>query len=192
MALNIFPTSPLPTMTREFDWNESQVFFDSGESQSVTPYTRPLFRYNIPFRNFNELKQSSIDYFFRVQQKGGVTPFLIKDPYHFRVNSVLAVSTNQTQGGTLQLFDVDSHFIRVDTTTIGSMTSNLSGYVRLGVEYNYDRDNGVLTVNTIAATDFWTVQSAQYFRKVKLVGKYAEDSRLWNIFNANLQFREVN
>jgi len=191
MALNIFPTSPLPAgMTRVFDWNESTTKYDSGARQGMTPWLRPLNKYNIPFRNINEVKQSGLSSFFNLQ-KGMTTPFLMKDPIDFRVNSVLAVNTNQTNPVSTTLFDVTSFFMRVDTTTIGSMTSALSGFVVLGTDYDYDQDTGMLTVHSINAVDFWAVQSAQYFRKCAFEASYREVGIIWNQFSTTLVIEEI-
>ena len=189
--MEIFPVSPLPAQTnRTFRFSVSVAKYDSGARQATSQWTRPLYEWRIPFRNMNETKQATLASFAK-DMFGPLTPFLMKDPYDFRVNSVVAVSTSQTQGGTLQIYDVKSFFIRVDTTTVSTMTSNLSGYVSLGAEYDYDQDSGVLTVNTIASTDFWTVQSAQYFRKVAFKEDYSDSSPIWNIFNSNIAIEEI-
>jgi hypothetical protein len=189
--MEIFPVSPLPAnMTRTFKFNVSVQRFDSGARQAVTAWSKPLYEWRIPWRNMNETKQNTLASFAK-DMFGPLTPFLMKDPYDYRVNSVVAVSTSQTQGGTLQIYDVKSFFIRVDTTTVSTMTSNLSGYVSLGTEYDYDQDTGALTVNTIAATDFWTVASAQYFRKVAFKEDYSDQSPIWNIFNSNITIEEI-
>jgi hypothetical protein len=189
--MEIFPVSPLPaSMTRKLRFNAAVARYDSGARQAFSPWSKPLYEWNIPWRNMNETKQTTLQSFAQ-DMFGPVTPFLMKDPYDYRVNSVVAVSTSQTQGGTLQIYDVKSFFIRVDTTTVSTMTSNLSGYVSLGTEYDYDQDNGVLTVNTIAATDYWTAQSIQYFRKVAFKEDYSDQSPIWNIFNSNIAIEEI-
>ena len=92
MALNIFPSSPLPAgLQREFDWAESEFEYDSGAAQGLTPYLRPLHNWNVPWKNINEIKESTLSSFWNLQ-KGTVTPFPIKDPIDFRINSVFVTS----------------------------------------------------------------------------------------------------
>ena len=189
--LNIFPTSPLPAgLTRAPFWNESLNKYDSGARQGITPWLRPLTKYTIPFRNINEVKQSALYSFYNLQ-KGTVTPFLMKDPIDFRVNSVFVVSGDAvSEPASLGMFDLSSFFIRVDTTTIGSMTSNKSGFVTLGNEYDYDQDTGNLTVKSIDNDDSWTAASLQYFRKCAFEQQYRETGIIWNQFSLNLVIEE--
>ena len=191
MALNIFPTSPLPAgMTRAPFWNESTAKYDSGARQGTTPFLRPLMKYVIPFRNINEVKQSALFSFYNLQ-KGMTTPFLIKDPIDFRVNSVFVASGDPVvEPASLSVFDLSSYFIRVDTTTIGSMTSNKSGFVTLGSEYDYDQDTGKLTINSIDDDDSWHAESLQYFRKAAFEQQYRETGIIWNQFALNLTIEE--
>lgn len=189
--MEIFPVSPLPAnIQRVFKFNASVARYDSGARQGFSAWKKPLYEWQIPWNNMNETKQNTLASFAK-DMFGPVTAFLMKDPYDYRVNSVLAVSTNQTQGSTLHIFDTKSFMIRVDTTTIGSLTSNLSGFVTLGGQYSYDQDTGVLTVNTIAATDFWTAQSLQYFRKVAFKEDYSDVSVIWNIFGSRMVIEEI-
>lgn len=188
----IFPVSPLPAgLNRQVDWGEQTTSYDSGRYQAVTPYLRPMYNLAVPFRNFTEVKQGQIFTFIN-SQKNGTMPFLMKDPYDYRVNSVLAVRSGYASGsGNLYLFDTNSFFVRADTTTVASLFSVLSGYVRLGLEYSYDQDTGTFTVNTKAQADVWGIRSMQYFRKWVFDGKYNEEATLWNIFNVNLRFKEI-
>lgn len=189
--MNIFPTSPLPAnMTREPFWNESTTKYDSGARQGISPYLRPLTKYTIPFRNINEVKQAALFSFYNLQ-KGMTTPFLMKDPIDFRVNSVFVTSGDVTEPASLGMFDLSSFFIRVDTTTIGSMTSNKSGFVTLGSEYDYDQDTGNLTVKSIDTDDFWRADSLQYFRKCAFERAYRETGIIWNQFSLNLVIEEI-
>jgi hypothetical protein len=192
MALNIFPSSPLPAgLDRDKDWGENITKYDSGARQGLTPFQRPLHRWSVPWKNINEIKQAAISSFIDLQ-KGMVTPFLMKDPDTFRVNSVLAVATNQlTNPVSLNLFDTRSYFIRADTTTIGSFTSALSGFVVLGTDYDYDQDTGLLTVHSINSGDYWTVQSAQFFHKCAFAAKYKEKMIIWNQFSMRLEIEEI-
>ena len=123
--------------------------------------------------------------------KGGTYPFLMKDPYEFAVSSVLAANSGVVQPTTLQLYDTRSFFVRADTTTVGSLFSSLSGYVRLGQQYNYDQDTGVFTVNTKAINDVWGVRSMEYYRKCKFDGDYSDSAVIWNIWNAQIKIKEI-
>jgi len=191
MALNIFPSSPLPAgLQREFDWRENITKYDSGARQAMTPLIQPLHNWSVPWNNINEIKQSALSSFFNLQ-KGQVTPFLMKDPIDFRTNSVLAVNTDQTNPVSTGLFDLRSYFIRADTTTIGSLTSSISGFVTLGQEYDYDQDTGLLTVNSINSGDFWTVQSMTFFHKCAFASSYRETGIMWNQFSLRLEIEEI-
>jgi hypothetical protein len=191
MALAIFPISPLPAnLDRTLFWSDNVNHFDSGARQAMTPYLRPLHRYEIPIQAMEETREATLVGFVN-SMRGRVTPFLMKDPYDYRVNSVMGVRSGITHAATLQLFDVSSFLIRADTTTIGSLFSTLSGYVRLGVEYSYDQDTGLITVNTKTTTDVWGVRSAQYYLKCAFEEQYRERARLWNIFATNLTVWEI-
>lgn len=192
MALDIFPSSPLPGgLSRTKQWNGNFVRYDSGAGQGFTAYVQPLYRWQIPWRNIADTKQNTLAYFADTV-KGNVTPFLMKDPYDFAVGSIQWVNTTQTDGDSLQTFDLRSYHIRVDTTYIGSLTSVLSGFVTLGSEYSYDQDTGVLTVNTIGANDRWsTPTTIQYFRKVHFAQDYSDTSPIWNQFQVTVVIEEL-
>jgi hypothetical protein len=188
--MNIFPFSPLPAgLERNKNWNVEVQEYDNGDSQGLSAFVKPLYEWSLPMQNYNEIKQSSLWSFWDTQH-GAAIPFLIKDAYDNRVNSVLAVRSGISTG-TLYLYDTNSYMIRADTTTIGSMFSALSGYVRLGTNYNYDQDSGVLTLTTKATTDTWSARSAQYFKKARFVGDFKERSPIWNIFAGNLNIKEM-
>lgn len=188
----IFPSSPLPGgLRRTKQWNGNNITYDSGANQGFTAWKKPLYRWDVPWQNINDVKQGVLST-FADSVRGTVDPFLIKDPYDYKVGSVQFVNSAQTEGGTLQTFDTSSFSIRVDTTFIGSLTSALSGFVTLGAEYDYDQDNGVLTVNTIDAIDIWSNPSTiEYFRKAKFDGNYADVSPIWNQFNVQLVIKEI-
>ncbi len=192
MALPIFPSSPLPGgLKRTKKWNGNEANYDSGARQGFTAWKKPLFTWAIPWKNINETKQNTLTS-FADDVRGTVDAFLIKDVYEFAVGSVTLVSTNATQGGTLQTFDTKSYSIRVDTTGIGSLTSALSGYVTLGTEYDYDQDSGVLTVNTINAVDHWSNPTTiEYFRKAHFKDDYSDTSIIWNQFSAGVVIEEI-
>jgi len=81
--------------------------------------------------------------------------------------------------------------IRADTLTIGSLSSTLSVFVTLGTEYQYDQDTGIITANTINATDVWGVRSAQYFRKVYITRNYREAGIIEGQFSGDIVLQEV-
>jgi hypothetical protein len=190
MALLTFPFSPLPAGTDRFkNWNEEDITYDSGDSQGLTAFFKPLYEYNMPMQGYTEVKQSSL-WSFWDKVKGKVTPFLMKDPYDNNVSSVLAVRSGISTG-TLFLYDVNSYMVRADTTSIGSLFSALSGYVNLITNYTYDQDSGVLTFVTKSNTDVWGARSMAYFKKVKFTGAYREASPIWNVFHTNLSLKEL-
>lgn len=190
MSLPIFPVSPLPAgMTRTIDWGETDTRYDSGAHQTDTAFVRPLYQWDVDYKLFTEIKQSSL-FQFQNNVKGMTLRFLMKDAYDFRVNSVMAVRSGISTG-TLFLFDTNSFFVRADTTTIGSLFSTLSGYVKLGTDYSYDQDTGLFTITGKATTDVWGVRSMQYFRKCMFASPYVETSQLWNIFAAGLKIAEL-
>jgi hypothetical protein len=115
----------------------------------------------------------------------------MKDPIDFRINSVFVTSGNVTEPVSTSISDVTGFFVLVDTTTIGSMTSNKSGFVTLGSEYDYDQDTGNLTIRSIDTDDFWTVESAQYFKKCAFERQYRETGIIWNQFSTNLTIEEL-
>lgn len=191
--LPVMPYSPMPGgMQRTPFWNENNQTYDSGVQQGFTNYVKPLFRYSIPLSLYNEVKQASIWTFFRDTVKGQTKPFLIKDPYDMWVQPVTVVRSGLTNGSSVFFCDTNSYMVRVDTLYISSLASVSSGYVRLGIEYGYDTDTGVLNVNTKAAGDVWTNgQTVAYYRKVKLAAPFTEASAIWNVFAAQLNLQEL-
>lgn len=191
MALSIMPYSPLPAnIQRAWNWGENVVVYDTGEQQADSPFIKPLIQWTVDARLFTEIRQSSLEA-FQNTTKGMTRPFLMKDPYEFYVGSVVVAGSGVTNAATLQVFDARSYSIRPDTVYCGSLFSSLSGYVRLGVEYNIDQDNGILTVNTKNPSDVWRATSLQYYRKAKFSSPYQETSQLWNVFGAQLQIVEL-
>jgi len=191
--LPTFPYSPMPGgITRTPFWNENVQTYDSGADQGFTNYVKPFYRYTIQISLYNEIKQNSVWTFFRDQTKGMLNAFYIKDPYDQYSAPVTAVRSGLTNAATVALYDTKSYTIRVDTTTIGSLTSTLSGFVTLGVEFGYNVDSNILTVNTKAAADVWTYASTvSYFRKVRLAAPFVETAVIWNIFGSALTLNEV-
>lgn len=185
MALPIFPLSPMPAgMTRWKDWASDKQQYDSGLMIGFSPWTKPLYHYSFPVKAMNELKQAPL-WAFVDTVKQTTYPFLMKDPYDYRVNSVLAVRSGLTNAATVFLYDTNSYMLRADTTTIGSLSSTLSGFVRLGVQYQYSQDTGILTVSTKGVADVWGVRSMQYWKKVSFGSPWKEQAIIWNIFGVD-------
>lgn len=190
MAFPLYPIVLPADTERERSWSVEQTFYDSGAYQGASARVRPMLTWDIPWKNINIIRQSSLEALFDVTF-GGTLPFLIKDAYGFRVASVLAVRSGITNAATLHLFDTNSWFVRADTTTIGSLFSASSGFVRLGVEYAYSQDDGILTVNTKATADVWGVRSMEYFRKAVFVGNMRDKGIIWEQFTLNQTVKEV-
>lgn len=192
MALAVWPDSPQPAgQSMEPTWGEHVTEFDSGAYHATTTRGRPLYKnWNIPWRNIPQTKRDTILGFVNSMRSGG-TPFLVKHHHDYRVNSVLAASAGYVSGTSFFLYDTNSFFIRADTTTIGSLSSTLSGYVTLGAEYSYDQDTGIITANTINASDVWGVRSAEYYRKVYIKRNYQESGILHEQYSARIEFSEV-
>lgn len=192
MSYPTFPYSPLPgSLTRQFIWNEDVDVYDSGESQSATAYQKPLLLWNIPIKLLPDTRQNSLAQFWN-NQKGRTLPFLIKDPRYSQITSVLAVDSGITGTGTLFLYDTNSWMVRADTTTIGSLFSSLSGFVKLGTNYNYEQDTGIMTLITKASTDIWGCRSIEYFRKARFDNQYNPVETIWGIFEvSDIQVREI-
>jgi hypothetical protein len=190
MPYPIFPVSPLPAnIDRNAFWKVDKVKYDSGARQAMSTFVRPLYRYRIPIPVYNEIKQSSLMYFWN-QVKGETLPFFMKDPYDYWVNSAIVVRSGLISAATIYMYDANSFKIYPDTTTVGSLFSSLSGYVTAGSEYNIEQDTGILRVNTKATTDVWRVTSIQYFRKCALEQTYNERAIIWNIFGTELTVEE--
>lgn len=189
MSLPIFPLNPLPGgLTRTKNWNESVTTYDSGVKQGDSNFVRPLFQWTIPVSLFTEIKQSSLWAFYDTTH-GMQRPFLLKDAYDYRINSVFLCGTGFVSGS-LYIHDVNSYMVRADTTTIGSLFSSMSGYVTLGSEFTYDQDTGIMVVNTKATNDVWSVRSAQYYKKGSFTAPYQEISPMWNVFQTAFTVEE--
>lgn len=192
MAYAVWPDSPQPAgQSMSPEWGEYGNEYDSGTYHAVVTRSRPLYKnWSIPWRNIPQAKRNTILGFVNSMKAGG-TPFLVKHHADFRVNSVLAASAGYTSGTSFFLYDTNSFMIRADTTTIGSLFSSLSAYVTLGAEYSYDQDTGIITANTINASDVWGVRSAQYYRKVYIKRNYQESGIIFEQYTAQIELSEV-
>jgi len=166
------------------DWSSDNQEYDSGLRIGFSPFTQPLYHWQFPIKAMNELKQAAL-WSFVDDVKQTTNPFLMKDPYDYRVNSVLGVRSGITHAATLFIRDTRSYMVRADTITVASLFSVASGYVRLGVEYAYSQDTGVLTVNTKGVTDVWGVRSMEYWKKARFSAPWRERAIIWNIFGVD-------
>jgi hypothetical protein len=171
-------------------WNSNVLRYDSGARQGFTPFKKPLFEWNVPFKNIAETKQNTLSS-FADDVRGPTDPFLIKDAYDYIVNSVVVVAAGATNGQSFQTFDAKSFSIRIDTLSIATITSAVSGFVTLGTEFSYDQDLGIITADTIDGADVWSVRSAEYYRKVAFKNDYSDTSPIWNQFNVGLVIEEI-
>lgn len=187
--MNIFPIPIYGGVQRVKQWGANIVRYDSGMRQADTAFLKPLYDYQMTIPYMNEFRQSSLWHFIDLQ-RSETDPFLMKDPYDYIVNSVFAVRSGLTTGS-MFLFDTNSYMVRADTTTIGSLFSSLSAYVKLGTNYTYDQGTGILTLTTKASTDVWGVRSMQYFKKCAFKDTYTEQSPSWNIFGGTLSIEEI-
>ena len=192
MALSIWPDSPQPAgqgMTP--NWGDDSVRYDSGGHHGVTSYGKPLYtNWTMPWKNIPQAKRDTILDFVN-SHKMGATPFLVKHHQDFRVNSVLVASAGYTAGTSLFTYDTNSYMIRVDTTTIGSLTSTVSVFVVLGTDYTYDQDTGILTATSINVGDVWTASSLQYYRKAFISGKYQETGIIEGQYSGRITIDEI-
>lgn len=192
MAFAVWPDSPQPAgQSMTPDWNDISVRFDSGAHHGHTTYARPLYTdWSIPWKNIPQAKRDTILGFVN-SMRAGATPFLVKHHKDYRVNSVLAASAGYTDGASFFTYDVNSFLIRIDTTTIGSLFSTLSGFVTLGAEYQYDQDTGIMTANSIDGTDVWRIESVQYYRKVYIKRNYQETGIIEGQYTGRIVLDEV-
>lgn len=190
MNLPTFPLSPLPAnVQRTPQWNTNKIAYDSGASQAMTPWQRPLMQWAIPFNNIPVTKQSSL-YAFWNDRRGQTDPFLMKDPYDYQVSSVLAVASGVSSGA-FSLYDIRSYFVIADSFSVASLFSTLSGYVRLGSDYVYDQDTGVFSIVTKATSDVWSARNFEFFRKCRFDADYADQSPFWQQFSVALVVKEI-
>lgn len=187
--LNIFPTSPMwANMTRLVDWAEEVNHFDSGVRQASTPWSRPLNKYSINAKNFNEIKQSSL-YSFVNTQMGMVTPFLFKDPYDYKANNATQpTSTNMASGSGFYFVDERGYQYIPDSASL-YVSDPASGQLLPGSHFVMSQDNGWCTV-LVSVSSIW-VSSFEFFRKGAFETKYAEASPVWNSFSTSLVIQEL-
>lgn len=189
MSLAIFPSSAVPAgMRRTQNWNESDVTFDSGAYQAMTPFSRPLWKYEIPWQNINEIRQQMI--LTHVNSvKGRVFPWFFKDPYEFRIGSQEQLAGLST-GNTGYFTDDKGFFVYADATTVQTIACG-AGFAALGVEFNYNQDSGIVTLLDKGVGSAWSTASGEYFRRVRYSKPYSDLGVLWQQFGVDIAFDEV-
>lgn len=189
MSYPIFPVSPVPAdFGRTINWGGNSVKFDSGVRQANTAFVRPMYNYNMNFRNMPPEKRELI--LTLVQSvRGRIFPFWFPDPYDY-VNSAQLVSSGVTVGS-FNVVNEYGHSIRPSSTQVSTLYSTLSGYVSRNVHYTYNFNSAFITVISKNSTDVWAVKSLSgLFKKCSFDSNYSDTAVLWNIWNANINFTE--
>jgi hypothetical protein len=184
MPLQIFPSSPMPGLTRVPGWQERQIIYDSGKYQGSSPLVKPLYNYRGSYKNRPIGPQTSLAAFINTHKK--VDPFLFKDPYLNRADNLSRVFTDVTS---FYLYDADSFWVIPDSASL-LITSTLSGELTNGSEYILDQDTGII-VNSIAVTSDTLTWSCSYFKKGVFQGQYSESSMLWENFDISFVIQEI-
>lgn len=187
--MEIFPTSPVwADIQRTVNWAEEVYRYDSGVRQGSTPWERPLYKYDIVGRNFNEVKQESLHVFVN-SHKGMVTPFLFKDPYDYHANGVtLASSSNMGAGSGFYLTNEYGWRVIPDSGNF-LIADGTSGNLTVDSHYVASLDNGWIEVQ-VSVASVWT-SSFEFFRKVAFAQQYRERSPIWNSFSTTLVLEEI-
>lgn len=185
-----FPVSPVPAdLNRRVRWGGNTARYDSGAKQGLTPFTQPLYTYDLNFQNMNPSKRDLILTLIN-SVRGTVSPFWFPDPTD-AVNSVMVVRSGITTGS-VRVFDLNSFYIRPHTTDVATLFSSLSGFVSNGAEYSYNVTSGFVTVNTKAATDVWGARSLDtLLKKCSFTDDYGDSTRLFGIWNTGMRFEEI-
>ena len=189
MTWPIFPSSPVPAnLSREAFWNSQVLQYDSGKSQGDTGWSRPLYRFSIPWVNINETKQNTLEAFVR-DRRGNTLPFLFGDPYHNTISSYVFVASVQVT--TAYLLDNDGFEVFPASGHI-ALTSTVSGTMAEGTDFSVNSLTGVITfTNTTLLNESITCDSAFFYKLCRFNGSYRTQSPLWNIFNSNITIEEI-
>jgi hypothetical protein len=193
MTLEIWPISPVwADLDTDGSWGENTAKFDSGLHQGVASYVRPLDSMRVIARNFNEIKQESLDLFYD-NIKGQTLPFLFKHPYkgtNPRAAEAITqpTSTNMSSGDGFYFVNdrgyrviPDSAFLYVDETAVGQKLN--------GTDFVLSQDNGFATL-LVAPTAAWTA-SHEWFKKVVLTSPMGFQSPMWNRFSTQFTLQEI-
>lgn len=189
MSYPIFPVSPVPAdFRRTINWGGSKVKFDSGARQSNTGFVRPMYSYDMGFKNMPPAKRDQL--LTLVQSvRGTIDPFWFPDPYD-SVNSAQTVGTGIT-AGSANILNQYGHLIRPTSVQVSTLYSTLSGYVTRGTHYTYNLNSAFITITTKNTGDTWAVQSlGGLFKKCSFDQDYSDTGVLWNIWGANIAFTE--
>ncbi len=189
MALATLVISPLPAdLTRDPQWGESAVRYDSGARQASTPYVKPLYRYSINFSNIPRSKQSSLEAFYHDRQ-GKVQPFLMQDPYDYASHGGLIVRTG-TNPSSFWAVTGRGYPVIAKSGSL-RLVSALSGALTQGSHYVLDQDTGIIVASMRpTSADYWFASSLDFYKKVAFVS-YSEQSRFWNIFGGSFVIEEI-
>ena len=186
----IFPLSPPPaSMEREPFWNTQVLNYDSGVDQAHTGWDKPLYRFSIPWQNMPVSKLNSIEAFWH-DRKAFLKPFLFQDPY-FNTISAYVMKAGGTAIKTGYMLNNFGHRSFPMSGSI-SMTSTLSGAYLIGSHYTIDSLTGVVNfVNTVAAADVITINSAGYYLLCRFSAPLRSQSPIWQHFNLPIQIVEI-
>ena len=189
MAYPTFPVSPVPAdLSRSNRWGGNVAKYDSGARQGLTPWQKPLYTYQLGFTNIGSTQRDLIVTLVN-SVRGTIYPFWFPDPTD-AVNSAMVVRSGITTGS-VRVFDTNSFVVRPASLQVSTLFSALSGYVTNGVNYNYNMESGYVVLVTKASTDVWGVRSlTTLFKKCFFEEDYADQSRLWSIWNTGLRFEE--
>lgn len=191
-TLPVLVTSPTPLpLQREIMWGENIQHFDNGQTVGSTGWQRELYKWRFTFRNQQPAFVNSLTAFV-CGRKGMTRLFFFSDPYDMHVNSQVLQNTG-TATQTLELMHpVCSYHVFPNSAFLGTLTSALSGTLSLGIDYALDHDGGWITLNvTPHSGDYITVNSTQFYRKVRFDRNYADQSPLWQIFGGEVALLET-
>ena len=189
MTLPIFPSSPVwADTTRAFNWSEEVFRYDSGVRQGSTPWSRPLYKYSINAKNYNEIKQSSLQSFYN-GLFGRTSPFLIKDPYEFEAEAITQPTSTNMNSGDGFFFINENGWRTIPDSADLYMEDPRSGQLLPSSHFVMSQDNGFCAL-LVAVSSIWT-SSFTYFRKAAFESPMQENSPSWNQFNTTLVIEEL-
>jgi hypothetical protein len=189
VALATLVISPLPAdLTRDPQWGESAIRYDTGARQASTPYVKPLYRFTINFTNIPRSKQSSLEAFYN-DRRGKVEPFLMQDPYDFASHGGIVVNTG-TSPTSFWAVTARGYPVIAKSGHL-RLVSALSGTLTQGSHYNIDQSTGLIVASLRpSSADFWTATSLEFYKKVAFAS-YSEQSRFWNVFGGSFVIEEI-
>lgn len=190
-TIPVLVTSPTPLpLQRTMLFGENVTFYDTGQSQGQTAWTRELWKWKVGIKNQQTAFINSLTAFVR-GRLGRTRPFFFSDPYDFWVNSQLLQNTG-TAIATFELMHPVGSYHVYPNSAVLTLTSNLSGALSNGIDYSLDHDTGYIgLLITARSNDFIRVTSTQFFRKVRFDSDYGDQSRLWTNFDGEISFTEI-